>query len=355
MPPLALPLLPNLSGDICTSAPLARHESVCFPSGQAHSCGIVQGEDIRSPLSPGSPVLAFPDMVLRVGPPSGGWSVGDSSKERPTVSASGQNLTPTSRDLEVVGMADHRSPLAFDLSDGVCETINSTRALSTRKLYSSKWKVFKFWCLVHAVYPVSCPVGSVLEFLQDKFSAGAAATTLRVYVAAIAARRESNNVPLGRHRLVSYFMRGVKRLRPYMDHSSQWSKSIQLLVCFGSVRKGLAASKHTISHWVRDAISLAYEVCNLPSPLDIRAHSTREVASSQALFRRVPLEDICMAASWSSPNYFVRFYNLYVNTAPGSQVLSVWTSCVFWCSGLYWARSGRALAWCERERLGLLT
>jgi hypothetical protein len=341
-------------------------------------------------------------------------------------------------------MADHRSPLAFDLSDGVRETINSARALSTRKLYSSKWRVFESWCLAHAVDPVNCPVGSVLEFLQDKFSAGAAATTLRVYVAAIAARRDSDDVPLGRHRLVSSFMRGVKRLRPvrppsfpswdlsvvlkgliespfeplesapvriltlkvtlllalasfkrvgdlqalsvsesctefapglvkaflrprpgyvpkvlstsfrsqvvvlqafspssssegddlhllcpvralktYVDRSSQWRKSLQLLVCFGAGRKGLAASKHTISHWVRDAISLAYEVRSLPSPLDIRAHSTRGVASSQALFRGVPLEDICMAAGWSSPHTFVRFYNLDANTAPGSQVLSV--------------------------------
>ncbi len=54
----------------------------------------------------------------------------------------------------------------------------------------------------------------MLEFLQDKFSAGAAATTLRVYVAAIAARGDSNDVPLGRHNLVSSFMHGVKRLRP---------------------------------------------------------------------------------------------------------------------------------------------
>ncbi len=115
--------------------------------------------------------------------------MGDSSQERPAVSASGQNLEPTPRDLEVVSMADHRSPLAFDLSDGVRETINSARALSTRKLYSSKWKVFESWCLVHAVDPVSCPVRSVLEFLQDKFSAGAAATILRVYVAAITARK----------------------------------------------------------------------------------------------------------------------------------------------------------------------
>ncbi len=121
----------------------------------------------------------------------------------------------------------------------------------------------------------------------------------------------------------------VRALKIYVDRSSQWHQSLELLVWFDAGRKGLAASKHTISHWVRDANSLAYEVRSLPSPLDIRAHSTRGVASSTALFRGVPLEDICMAAEWSSPHTFVKFYNLDVNTAPGSQVLSAWTSCVF--------------------------
>ncbi len=74
---------------------------------------------------------------------------------------------------------------------------------------------------------------------------------------------------------------------------------------------------------MRDAISLAYEARKLPSPLSLRAHSTRGVASSQALFRGVPLEDICVAAGWSSLHTFVKFYNLDVDTAPGSQVLSV--------------------------------
>ncbi len=120
---------------------------------------------MRSLPSPSSTVLAFPDVVLGVGLPSGGRSVGDSSQERPAMSASGQNLAPMSRDLEVVGMAGYRPPLAFDLSDGVRETINSAKALSTRKLYSSKWRVFESWCLVHAVDPVNCPVSSVLEFL----------------------------------------------------------------------------------------------------------------------------------------------------------------------------------------------
>ncbi len=271
-------------------------------------------------------------------------------------------------------------------------------------------------------------------------------TTLRVYVAAIAARRELDEIPLGRHRMVSAFMRGVRRLRPvrptavlswdllvvlegqvtapfeplesaleriltlkvalllaltslkrvgdlqalsvsemcmdfapdlvkvtlrprpgyipkvlstsfrsqvvtlhsfhpppfasskderlhmlwpvralklYVDRSKVWRKSSQLLVCFGAGRCGLATSKQRISHWVRDAISLAYEARNLPSPLSLRAHSTRGVATSQALFRGVPQEDICVVAGWSSPHTFVRFYNLDIDTAPGSQILSV--------------------------------
>ncbi len=109
----------------------------------------------------------------------------------------------------------------------------------------------------------------------------------------------------------------VRALKMYVDRSSQWRQSLQLLVCFGAGRK---ESKHTISHWVRDAISLAYEVRSLSSPLDIRAHSTRGVAFSTALFRGVPLEDICMA---------VRFYNLDLNTDPGSQVLSA-VFLVYW-------------------------
>ncbi len=46
MPPLVLPLSPYLSGDRCASALQAGHESVCFPSSQAHPSGIVQDEDI---------------------------------------------------------------------------------------------------------------------------------------------------------------------------------------------------------------------------------------------------------------------------------------------------------------------
>ncbi len=88
----------------------------------------------------------------------------------------------------------------------------------------------------------------------------------------------------------------VRALKIYIDRSKLWRKSPQLLVCFGAGRRGFATSKHRISHWLRDAISLTYEVRGLHSPLSIRAHSTRSVASAQALFKGVLLEDICVAA-----------------------------------------------------------
>ncbi len=399
-----------------------------------------KGEWCPSPSH--SPILALPDLVLGANSPLVSAPLEDSDQAGPAVPASGQDLASSARALEVVGMA-HTGPRALmnNLPVEVQETIASAPA--TRKLYSSKWGVFESWCLACSIDPVNCLLGLVLEFLQERLITGAAATTLRVYVTAIAARRELDEVTLGRHwigvvsdglrptrpmavpswdlsvaleglmtahfeplesapeQILTLFkvtlllvLTSLKRvgdvqalsvsemcmafalglvkvtLRPrpgyipkvlstsfrsqvvtlhsfhplpfassedvklhmlcpvwalklYVDRSKVWRKSSQLLVCFGAGRRGLATSKQRISHWVRDAISLAYEAQSLPSPLSLRAHSTRGVASSQALFRGVPLEDICVAAGWSSPHTFVRFYNLDIDTAPGSQVLSV--------------------------------
>ncbi len=80
----------------------------------------------------------------------------------------------------------------------------------------------------------------------------------------------------------------VRALKIYVDRSSLWRKSLQLLVCFGAGRRGLAKSKHRFSLLVRDAILLAYEMRGLSSPLSVGAHSTKSVPSSQAPFRGVP-------------------------------------------------------------------
>ncbi|KAL0151218.1 hypothetical protein M9458_053409, partial [Cirrhinus mrigala] len=87
--------------------------------------------------------------------------------------------------LEVMGVAPEGAHLvASGLSTEVVETILQYRAPSTRKLYALKWRLFTSWCEHFKQDPVNCPVGTVLEFLQDRFFAGLAHSILKVYMAA---------------------------------------------------------------------------------------------------------------------------------------------------------------------------
>ncbi len=100
------------------------------------------------------------------------------------------------------------------LSTEVVETILHSRAPSTRKLYALKWKVFTSWYSDHQLDPVNCPVGTVLEFLQDRFTAGLAQSTLNVYLAAISAYHiPLRGMSMGKDPLVSRFLHGTLRLR----------------------------------------------------------------------------------------------------------------------------------------------
>ncbi len=188
VPALVLPEFPDDSGHRCIRPPMAECQSVCVSANKADSGSTMQSEGERRPSPSHSPILALPDLVLGANSPLVSASLGDSDQARLTVPASGQDLASSAGALEVVGMA-HTGPSAVidGLPAEVQETIASARAPATRKLYSSKWGVFESWCLTHAIDPVNCPVGPVLEFLQERLTAGAAATTLRVYVAAIAA------------------------------------------------------------------------------------------------------------------------------------------------------------------------
>ncbi len=116
--------------------------------------------------------------------------------------------------METVGLASEGAQLINSgLSTEVVETILHSRAPSTRKLYALKWKGFTSWCSNHQLDPVNCPVGTVLEFLQDRFTAGLALSTLKVYVAAISAYQiPLGGMSIGKDPLVSRFLHGSLRL-----------------------------------------------------------------------------------------------------------------------------------------------
>ncbi|KAI2660026.1 ORF V: Enzymatic polyprotein [Labeo rohita] len=109
----------------------------------------------------------------------------------------------------------------------------------------------------------------------------------------------------------------VRVLDTYVHRATLWRKSDQLFVCYGPPNRGLPASKHSLSRWIVDAISLAYEFSGLPSPLGVKAHSTRGISASKAFMSGVSMQDICDAVGWSTPLTFVRFYDLDLRVAPG--------------------------------------
>jgi integrase len=84
----------------------------------------------------------------------------------------------------------------------------------------------------------------------------------------------------------------------------------QLLVNFQGARKGLPASKPTISRWVRKCIELAYKARGKLPPLGVKAHDTRAVSASWAQFNNASLPDICNTAQWATTNTFALHYQL---------------------------------------------
>ncbi len=117
--------------------------------------------------------------------------------------------------MENVGLASEGAQLTDSgLSTEVVETILHSRAPSMRKLYALKWRVFTSWCSDHQQDPVNCPVGTVLEFLQERFTAGLAPPTLTFFVAAISAYHiPFGGISLGKDPLISRFLCGTLRLR----------------------------------------------------------------------------------------------------------------------------------------------
>ncbi len=148
---------------------MAGQEAVCVSASQADSGSPVQGEGEWCPSPTRSPSQTlFSELIpLFLSAPQG-----DSNQTGHALSASGQDLAPSSRDMEAVGMAHPRPQvLISSLPAEFQETSANARAPATRKLYSSKWRVFESWCLAHAVDPVICPIGPVLDFLQERLPA----------------------------------------------------------------------------------------------------------------------------------------------------------------------------------------
>ncbi len=176
--------------------------------------GPSEGGRGASPL--GGALLAQSDLVPRTNAPRDSPSLANSSEEGSTFSERGHPLAPAPRLVESPRMVLGRdAEVLSGLPPAVVNTITSARALSTRQAYRLKWNLFVNWCSPRREDPRRCPIAVVLSFLQDGLERRLSPSTLKVYVAAIAAHHDAvDGKSLGKHDLVIRFLRGARRLNP---------------------------------------------------------------------------------------------------------------------------------------------
>ncbi len=205
----------------CTGMQLASGlTQICVSPSEPSRTDPVQGQGGRGASPLGCALLAQSDVVPRTDAPRDSPSLENSSEEGSTFSERGHPLAPAPRLVESPRMVLGRdAEVLSGLPPAVVNTITSARALSTRQAYRLKWNLFVDWCSPRREDPRRCPIAVVLSFLQDGLERRLSPSTLKVYVAAIAAHHDAvDGKSLGKHDLVIRFLRGARRLNPPRPH-----------------------------------------------------------------------------------------------------------------------------------------
>ncbi|PTA42302.1 hypothetical protein C8054_31445 [Micromonospora sp. RP3T] len=214
-----------------TGTQLASGAQVRLSPSEPPCTDTVQDQGGRGAGSAGCAILAHPDLVSRTHFPRGSPSLENPLEERPSFSGDGHNLAPAPRPVEPARLVPGRD--ASDLSglpQAVIETITQSRAPSTRQAYALRWGLFVDWCSSRGEDPQRCTIAVVLSFLQEKLERRLSPSTLKVYVAAIAAYHDAvDGTSLGKHQLIVRFLRGARRVNPPRPHPiPSWDLSVAL-------------------------------------------------------------------------------------------------------------------------------
>ncbi len=204
---------------------------ICISPSEPSRTDSVQGQRGRGADPARGTILAYQDLVPRADAPRDSPSLADSSEEGSTDSETGHLMAPASRPLETSCLVPRRdAEVLGDLPQEVVDTITSARAPSTRHAYALKWNLFVEWCSSHREDPRRCPIRVVLSFLQQGLERRLSPSTLKVYVAAIAANHDPvEGKSVGKHDWVVRFLRGARRLNPPCPPSiPSWDLSLVL-------------------------------------------------------------------------------------------------------------------------------
>ena len=305
----------------CAGAPVAKRPAVRISSSQSDLPHTDQGERSGSVADFDSPTVAVQtldsgDSSVTIGP-----TLAPAAAQGPPVSGRGGDLPPPSRAGGSLGLAREKLNLGtVGLPQNVIDTIQCARASSTRSLYSCKWRVFEEWCEARRVVLFQCSVRDILCFLFSKVClrpnpAFIPKVVESAYRCPTVELKAFHPPPFGsaeESRLNT--LCPVRALRVYVNRTASFRGTDQLFLSWATPHKGKPLSRQRLSHWIVEAIVLAYRCRGMQPPAGLKAHSTRSMATSWALFKGIRVEDICAAASWASPHTFVRFYRLDVSS-----------------------------------------
>ena len=79
---------------------------------------------------------------------------------------------------------------------------------------------------------------------------------------------------------------------------------------FVSYKKGFTKvfPPNTISSWLKQCITLCFELSGKPKPERVAGHSIRSMAVSWATLKNVSVPQILESCFWKTPNTFISFY-----------------------------------------------
>ncbi|XP_041420858.1 ATP-dependent DNA/RNA helicase DHX36 isoform X2 [Xenopus laevis] len=101
----------------------------------------------------------------------------------------------------------------------------------------------------------------------------------------------------------------VRALKFYLHRVQDFRKVDSLLVIPSGPHQGGAATKSSISRWIKQAIHRAYVARGRTPPARLTAHSTRGMSTSWAFRNQASAEQLCKAATWTSVHSFSKFYH----------------------------------------------
>ncbi len=154
-----------------------------------------------------------PTLVVRADSATDSSPLARAPETGSPLSGERNNMAPSTRAVGSLHLAAQWEPTGFP--ERVLNTISEARAPSTRRLYALKWSVFSTWCLNRGENPSTSELTVVLSFLQELLDKGRSHSTLKVFVAAIAAfHAPIAGQSVGRDNSVVRFLKGARRLNP---------------------------------------------------------------------------------------------------------------------------------------------